>query len=68
VIFSEKIREKYDMTITDQIVGLEIFAAQRNLDEYEQRFNEILRAEKYPVDQKVAEELGRTLMMFDSED
>lgn len=56
------------MTIRDQIVGLEIFAAQRNLEEYEARFNEMLGETKYPVDQKIAEELGRTLMMFDSEE
>jgi hypothetical protein len=43
------------MEISDQIVGLEIFAAQSNLEEYEQRFNDVLKGEKYVVDQDVAE-------------
>ena len=41
VVFVEKMREKYDVTVNDQLTGLEIFAVQRKLTEYQQKFKEI---------------------------
>jgi hypothetical protein len=41
VIFVEKMREKYEITVTDHLTGLEIFAVQRKLTEYQQKFKEI---------------------------
>lgn len=34
VIFVEKMREKYEVTVQDHLTGLEIFAVQRKLTEY----------------------------------
>lgn len=34
VIYSEKMREKFNMTIEDHITGLEIYAVQKKLPEY----------------------------------
>lgn len=68
VIYSEKMREKHEMTIRDHLIGLEIFAAQRKLVEYEERYKEIVSGEHEPVSQHIAEELGRTLMLFSNDE
>lgn len=34
VIYSEKMREKFEMTIEDHLTGMEIYAVQRKLPEY----------------------------------
>ena len=60
-------REKYEITVTDHLTGLEIFAVQRKLIEYQQKFKEITTNDQIKVDQQVCEELGRTLQYFDNE-
>lgn len=45
VIYSEKMREKHEMTTKDHLISLEIFAAQRKLAEYEERFAQIVSGE-----------------------
>jgi len=61
VIFVEKMREKYEVTVHDHLTGLEIFAVQRKLSDYQQKFKEITTSDAIKVDQQVCEELGRTL-------
>ena len=56
------------MTIKDHLIGMEIFAAQKKLPEYEERFSEIVSGDIEPVSQFIAEELGRTLMLFSKEE
>jgi hypothetical protein len=51
VIFVEKMREKYEVTVTDHLTGLEIFAAQRKLVDYQQKFKEITTNDQIKVDQ-----------------
>ena len=68
VIYSEKMREKFPMTIDDHITGLEIYAVQKKLTEYQTRFKEVLNSTEFPVTQKTCEELGRTLQYFTGED
>ena len=67
VIYSEKLRENFGVTIADQMIGLEIFASQRKMTEYREIFDE-LSDEKKEMDQHTAEELVRTLTYFESDD
>jgi hypothetical protein len=54
-------REKFEMTIEDHLTGMEIYAVQRKLPEYQGRYKEILNSEEFPITQATCEELGRTL-------
>ena len=40
VIYGEKRREKFEVTISDQIIGFEIFSAQNKLEEYKEIFGD----------------------------
>jgi hypothetical protein len=42
IVYSEKMREKFEQTIDDQLVGLEIFASQRKIDEFTDLYNKIV--------------------------
>lgn len=41
IIFGEKKREKFTVTINDQFIGLEIFSSQKKIDEYRTIFAEL---------------------------
>ena len=42
VVYGEKLRDKFEKTVKDQLIGLEIFGAQKNFAEYCEVFNELL--------------------------
>jgi|LauGreDrversion4_2_1035121.scaffolds.fasta_scaffold447854_3 hypothetical protein len=42
-------REKFPMTIDDHITGLEIYAVQKKLAEYQTRFKEVLNSTEFPI-------------------
>jgi hypothetical protein len=42
IVYSEKMREKFEQTTDDQLVGLEIFASQRKIDEFTELYNKIV--------------------------
>lgn len=42
IVYSEKIREKFEATVADQLIGLEIFASQRKLEEFTELYNKLL--------------------------
>ena len=65
-------REKFEQTIDDQLVGLEIFASQRKIDEFTDLYNKIVldttvTASTTKLTQSVSESIARNLMLFDSE-
>ena len=65
VIYSEKKREKFDVTLQDHIVGFEIFGAQSNIDEYKEIFSEVIKdGSDYKIDQNLCEEVARTMLYF----
>lgn len=68
VIYSEKLKEKYDMTADDHMMGLEIYAVQKKMAEYSTKFRSILTEsiEGISLDAHTCEELSRTLAYFDS--
>ncbi len=56
IIYGEKKREKFEVTISDQMIGFEIFSAQKKMDEYKDIFNEVNRADsKFTMDKSIAE-------------
>jgi hypothetical protein len=42
VVYSEKMREKFEQTTDDQLVGLEIFASQKKIDEFTELYDKIV--------------------------
>lgn len=43
-------REKFEVTVGDHLTGLEIFAMQRKLTDYQQKFKEIISSDTIKVD------------------
>lgn len=69
IIYGEKKREKFDLTISDQLIGFEIFSAQKKMEEYRDIFNEVNREDsQFTLDKMIAEEIGRTLLKFQSDE
>ena len=72
IVYSEKMREKFEQNIDDQLVGLEIFASQRKIDEFTELYNKIVpettvTASTTQLTQNVSESIARNLMQFDSD-
>jgi hypothetical protein len=42
IVYSEKMREKFEQTVDDQLVGLEIFASQKKIEEFTELYNKIV--------------------------
>jgi hypothetical protein len=67
IVYSEKMREKFEQDINDQLVGLEIFASQRKIDEFTELYNKIVpdttvTASTTQLTQNVSESIARNLM------
>jgi len=60
-------REKFELTVEDHLAGLQIFASQRKLDEFYDLFNQLTGGEKAELSQNVFENIGKNLMIFDSD-
>ncbi len=43
IVYSEKMREKFDLSIDDQLIGLEIFASQRKIDEFTELYGKLVQ-------------------------
>jgi len=69
VIYLEKQKEKMERQINDVLIGLEIYGPQKKIDEYRELFNEItMENGKYEVNRYVCEQIGHSLMAFNSEE
>lgn len=42
IVYSEKMREKFDITIEDQLTGLQIFASQKKIEEFSELYTKLL--------------------------
>jgi len=62
-------REKFTITIHDQIVGLQIFASQKRLDEFVDLYGKLLGDKDHDVqfNQEICESLSSNLLQFDNE-
>lgn len=55
--------------VTDQVIGLDIFSAQFKIDEYKDIFHELIREDSaYTLDQNICEQIGGTLLRFQSDE
>ena len=73
VVYSEKMREKFEVTTSDNILGMRIFAAQKNLTEFTDIFNKVIIAAEQEgenaqkLDLNMCENIAQDLMEFDTE-
>ena len=44
IVYSEKMREKFESNIDDHLIGLEIFASQKKIDEFTDLYNKLVNA------------------------
>ncbi len=42
IVYSEKMREKFEMTVDDQLTGLEIFSSQHKIDEFTDLYTKLM--------------------------
>jgi hypothetical protein len=70
VVYNEKMKEKYTVTMQDHLTGMEIYAVQKMLPEYQTKFKEVFVAnvDNFPIDQAICEEIARMLQYFNSQD
>lgn len=68
IVMAEKMKEKFDVTENDQIIGLNIYAAQTKFPEYKEKFDLFMNEEEFEVSQKTMTILGQTLMKFDTDE
>jgi hypothetical protein len=56
--------EKFEQNIVDQLVGLEIFASKRKIDEFTELYNKIVpdTASTTQLTQNISESIARNLM------
>lgn len=72
IVYSEKMREKFDSNIDDQLTGLEIFASQKKIDEFTELYSKLVSDTPTTptttiLTQSVSESIARNLMLFDNE-
>ena len=51
-------REKFEMSINDSLIGLQIFAAQKKIDDFSELFNKVLATKNVAIEAKPASEEG----------
>lgn len=67
IVMQEKLKEKFDVNENDELIGLNIFSAQRKFMDYRLKFNLFIEDE-FPFTDAIGSELGKTLMMFDTDE
>ena len=58
IVMAEKMKEKFDVTENDQIIGLNIYSAQTKFPEYREKFDLFINEEEFEVSQKTMTILG----------
>ena len=64
---NEKLKEKFEVTVTDEIINLNIYSSQKKLNEYTEKF-EMFFDGQHEFTHEVSVHLGKTLMEFDTEE
>lgn len=69
IVMAEKLKEKFPETVHDELLGLNIFSAQVKFDQYREKFNLFIESESpYEFNEHISQELGKTLMKFDTDE
>ena len=66
IVMSEKIKEKFEVTTNDELISLNIYSSQRKFEEYREKFELFL--DELDFNQEISVVLGKTLMIFDTEE
>lgn len=65
IVFGEKIREKYETTLHDQMIALQIYASQGRMSDYRIKFLELTDENStQKLDNKICEQIAGTLTRF----
>jgi len=69
IIYGEKMREKFEVTVDDQLTGLEIFASQKKIEEFADLYTKLLGEKDHAMQLNIAvcESIAGNLMQFDSD-
>lgn len=65
---AEKLKEKFNVTVNDELIGLNIYAAQKKMLDYKEKYNlffEEHEDENFKLTEDITVQLARTLMTFD---
>ena len=69
IVMAEKLKEKFEIIINDEIIGLNVYSAQRKFSEYREKFEILMdRDGEFKFDKELAQQLGKTLMIFDTDE
>ena len=62
-------REKFEPSVVDHVIGLEIFASQKKIDEFSDLYNKLVSTTdaEIKLSQEVCEAIANNLMHFDTE-
>jgi len=68
IVMAEKMKEKFDITVNDELIGLNIYAAQKKFEDYRLKYDTLIDDESpYGFDSNIASQLGKTLMKFSTD-
>lgn len=73
IVYSEKLREKFEITAGDNIIGMRIFSAQKKLPEFTDLYNKILNMSEKEGDEaskvtlEMFEQVSTDLVQFNNE-
>jgi len=69
IVMAEKLKEKFVQTVNDELIGLNIYAAQLKFPEFRQKFELLIDSEsQFEFTSHISNQLGSTLMKFDSDE
>ena len=67
IVMAEKLKEKFEVTVTDEIINLNIYSSQKKIEEYKEKF-ELFFSDEFEFTKDITIHLGKTLMAFDTEE
>ena len=65
IVMAEKVKEKFDVTTNDELIGINVYSAQKKMTEYMEKFNLLFETNQVSID--VCSKLSNTLLAFDED-
>lgn len=65
IVMAEKVKEKFESTINDELIGINVYSAQKKIDEYKEKFN--LLYESPELSRETCEVLASSLLAFEED-
>lgn len=68
IVMAEKSKEKFATTVNDELLAINIYAAQKKMDQYLEKFNVFFEgSEEFKADSDVVRVLAKTLVNFEED-